>query len=416
MARFGYLVPEFPGQTHSFFWREMAALKSMGMEPELISTRRPEGGRVPHQWADAAEAETHYLVPPGLADTFGAGSALLHGLIHGKAAALRGAARGYSDNQNAADGWRARIMGVLRSVSLLLAASELVGVARRRGWVHVHVHSCADAAQVALFAHRLSGLPYSLALHGPLADYGPNQADKWRNASFGVVITKGLLGDIRQRLGPALPERMGIAAMGVDTADFVRSAPYEPWTGTGPARIFSCGRLNPSKGHRDLVAAVRMLADAGIDARLVIAGEDERGGKGYRLELERLVTELDVGGRVTLLGSVSEATVRTRLEEAHVFALASHAEPLGVAIMEAMSLSVPVVVTGSGGVAELVQDQQSGLLVRANDPAHLASTLVNVLHTPDLARRLGAEGRHRVVGQFDSTRGAGILADMIRGR
>lgn len=415
MARFGYLVPEFPGQTHSFFWREMEALRSLGMEPELISTRRPKGGNASHGWADAAEAETYYLVPPAPTNLVHAALVLLRGLISGRAGVLRRSARSYSVGRPPAGGLRPRVMGTLRRASLLLAAADLVRVARRRGWTHLHVHSCADAAQVALFAHRLSGLPYSLTLHGPLADYGPNQADKWRNATFAVVITKSLLGDIRRQLGSALPGRMEVAPMGVDTTNFRRSAPYEPWTGTGPAWIFSCGRLNPSKGHRDLLAAIRLLADSGIDAHLAIAGEDELGGTGYRLELERMIAELDVGDRVTLLGAVSEEIVRTRLEEAHVFALASHAEPLGVAIMEAMSLSVPVVVTGAGGVPELVQDGQSGLLVPTNDPPRLAAALAKVLHTPDLARQLGAQGRHRVVGEFDSTRGAGTLAQLIRG-
>jgi glycosyltransferase involved in cell wall biosynthesis len=248
-----------------------------------------------------------------------------------------------------------------------------------------------------------------------LADYGPNQADKWRNAAFAVVITNGLLGDIKQQLGGALPRRISVAPMGVDTTNFTRSVSYEPWTGTGPARIFSCGRLNPSKGHKDLLAAVSKLVDSGIDARLVIAGEDELGGTGYRLELERLIAEMGLAESVTLLGAVSEDVIRTRLEEAHVFALASHAEPLGVAIMEAMSVSVPVVVTGAGGVPELVQDQQSGLLVPTNNPAHFAAALARVLNTPDLARQLGTEGRRRVAEQFDSTRGAGIMAQLIRG-
>lgn len=415
MARFGYLVPEFPGQTHSFFWREMAALRAQGMDPELISTRRPKGGRVSHGWADAAEKETYYLAPPAPANLIAASATLLRGLISGRAAVLRRSAKGYSAGQPRAGGLRPRVIGTLRLASLLLAAADLVRVARRRGWTHLHVHSCADAAQVALFANRLSGLPYSLTLHGPLADYGPNQAEKWRNAAFAVVITDRIRGDVEQQLGGSLPGRISVAPMGVDTTNFTRCTSYEPWTGAGPARIFSCGRLNPSKGHKDLLAAVRQLADSGVDARLVIAGEDELGGKGYRLELERLIAEMGLADRVTLLGAVSEEVIRTKLEEAHLFALASHAEPLGVAIMEAMSLSVPVVVTGAGGVPELVQDQRSGLLVHTNNPAHFAAALARVLNTPDLARQLGTQGRRRVVERFDSTRGAGILAQLIRG-
>jgi glycosyltransferase involved in cell wall biosynthesis len=55
------------------------------------------------------------------------------------------------------------------------------------------------------------------------------------------------------------------------------------------------------------------------------------------------------------------------LEEAHVFALASLGEPLGVAIIEAMSLGTPVAVSGAGGVPGLVSDGQDGLLVPPAD-------------------------------------------------
>ena len=47
--------------------------------------------------------------------------------------------------------------------------------------------------------------------------------------------------------------------MGVDPEIFRRTENYAPWKGIGPLRLFSCGRLNPSKGHQDLVKAVSLL-------------------------------------------------------------------------------------------------------------------------------------------------------------
>src|SRR5205823_3125619 len=77
-----------------------------------------------------------------------------------------------------------------RILALAIIGAELAALARSEGFNHVHVHSCADAAHVALFAHLLSGLTYSITLHGPLDDYGPNQREKWRHAAFAVVITR----------------------------------------------------------------------------------------------------------------------------------------------------------------------------------------------------------------------------------
>jgi glycosyltransferase involved in cell wall biosynthesis len=73
--------------------------------------------------------------------------------------------------------------------------------------------------------------------------------------------------------------------------------------------------------------------------------------------------QLRLDDSVVLLGAVSEEVVRKELSEAHAFVLGSLAEPLGVAIMEAMAMRVPVGVTGAGGVAELVDDGVDGLLV-----------------------------------------------------
>ena len=52
--KLGYLVPQFPGQTHIFFWREIAALEAMGVAPVLFSTRRPPPGLIAHDWSQAA--------------------------------------------------------------------------------------------------------------------------------------------------------------------------------------------------------------------------------------------------------------------------------------------------------------------------------------------------------------------------
>ena len=66
-VKIGYLVPEFPTQTHIIFWREIILLREMGVEVFLLSTRRPAPGSCPHEFAAQAEAETHYAYPPPLA-------------------------------------------------------------------------------------------------------------------------------------------------------------------------------------------------------------------------------------------------------------------------------------------------------------------------------------------------------------
>ena len=59
--KIAYLIPEFPGQTHSFFWRERIALKEIGVATQLVSTRHPPRAIISHDWAEQAQSETFYL-------------------------------------------------------------------------------------------------------------------------------------------------------------------------------------------------------------------------------------------------------------------------------------------------------------------------------------------------------------------
>jgi glycosyltransferase involved in cell wall biosynthesis len=298
-------------------------------------------------------------------------------------------------------------------LGLILMAAKLVHTARLQGWQHIHVHSCADAANVALFAKWLGGIKYSLTLHNPLAVYGGNQRQKWRHATFGIVITHAILDDVRRTLQGNLPPQIEVAPMGVDASVFSRTSPYLPYEGHGALRVFCCARLNPCKGHRFLVEAIDLLRREGMSILLEIAGEDDVGGFGYRCELEALIRSRGLEGHVSLLGAVSEEVVRERLTRAHVFVLASLAEPLGVAIMEAMSMEVPVVATRAGGVPELISDGQDGILVPPSDPVSIARALRAIATNPGTAESLGESARRKVVDKYSVDGSAKAIGRLV---
>jgi colanic acid/amylovoran biosynthesis glycosyltransferase len=400
--RIGYLVPEFPGQTHIFFWRELAALKKMGIDADVVSTRPPNRALMPHSWTQTAIQRTTYLTKPGLPEVAGGASVLLRAGLK----SWRRCLKVIRDDRTLSWRGRARLAG------LVPFGAELACLAKERGWKHIHVHSCGDAANIAMFSRLLGGPSYSVTLHGPLHDYGPNQRVKWGQAEFGLLITQRLFKEVRETLNGFAPAKLGIAPMGVDVRAARRRTPYQPWRG-GPVRIFTCGRLNPIKGHDDLIRAIKILADRGWDVHLKIAGQDDAGGTGYRLVLEQLRTELAMEKRVTLMGPVGESIVLGQLENAHVFCLASINEALGVAIMEAMAMETPVVATNAGGVPELVDDGINGRLVEPRHPEQLADAIEQLLKAPALARRLGAAGRQKILRQFRSDESARVLARML---
>jgi colanic acid/amylovoran biosynthesis glycosyltransferase len=384
----GYLVPQFPGQTHIFFWREIADLEHLGAVPHLLSTRPPPPGLVSHDWSDAAIARTTYLGRPT------PGHALT-GLLRAP----------WSDILRERQGGE-----FLKDVLICLpAARALIAECRARGIGHVHAHSCGRAALICALARLMGGPSYSLTLHGALSDYGPGQGFKWRHASFATIITHRLMAEMRDVLGPDLPADVMVQPMGVDTEDFKRDTPYLPPAPGAPLRLFSCGRLHRVKGHQDLLSALRLLLDRGIDVQLDIAGEDDAGGTGYRAELQAHLEALGLGAHARLLGAISGAEVRRHLLAADVFVLASWHEPLGVAYMEAMACGVPTIGTDAGGVRELIDPGESGLLVSPKSPQVLAEAIATLADDPALCARLSEAGRARVVQDFRSSQGAETL-------
>lgn len=147
--RLGYLVPQFPGQTHIFFWRELAALKDMGAEPVLLSTLPPPPGLVSHEWSGEAATQTTYLVRRDASSVLDAISGFplltLYRALRSEPAAF--------------------VKDLLAAVP---AARMLLRTARKLELDHVHVHSCGRAAIVAALAFLMGGPRYSLTLHGPL--------------------------------------------------------------------------------------------------------------------------------------------------------------------------------------------------------------------------------------------------------
>jgi len=405
-AKIGYLIPEFPGQTDIFVWRERQFLGEMGIVAELVSTQHPPSALVCHEWANEAQKNTAYLVPFTIQDFV---RAFIEVLKAGPTAWWRC----LTIILNAKE---LSLFQKLRLLALIFVAGKLAWLARTNNWSHIHVHSCANAATITMFASILSGIPYSLTLHGPTLEvYGPNQEQKWKHASFALIISEHLFKDVKEKLAGFLPQQIAVAPMGVNLDQIKRHSPYLPWEPGSPCRIFSCGRLNPVKGHKYLIETVERLQQRGFDVRLQIAGEDEKGGSGYRQELEKIIQEKSLSESVELLGAVSEQRVRQGLEEAHVFALASLNEGIPVAVMEAMAMEMPVVVTNVGGNAELIDDGVDGIMVQPEKPEEMAQVIAKVLQDKELAMSLSQTSRHKISAKFHHRRSAEALAYCLAG-
>lgn len=161
----------------------------------------------------------------------------------------------------------------------------------------------------------------------------------------------------------------------------------------GAPLVGSVGRLEPAKGHADLLEAFRRVLDVLPEARLVVVGQGH-------LHAELLARTAALGLETRVLFTGWREDMLDLLGAFDVFALASHYEGLGVAILEAMALRRPVVCTGVGGVNDVVVDGETGYLVPPRDPARMAERIVEVLQDPRKAQALGEAGRQRVEEHF----------------
>ncbi|MBU2983350.1 glycosyltransferase family 4 protein [Lentibacter algarum] len=377
-----------------FFWREILELQNLGTNVTLFSTRPPVQGLISHAWSDQAMQNTTYLVD---FEPLNALAAMIRVPLF----------KIWRDLANEPFEFAKDVL-----VSLP-AARRLAKACKAENIRHVHAHSARRAATICALAKLMYGLDYSLTLHGPMSDYGPGQAFKWRHARFGTVITEKLRGELREAIGDDMPKATYLQPMGVDTDDLQRPAPYAPPHPAAPLKLFSCGRLNIVKGHQDAMDAVKILRDQGIDAKLEIAGQDDDGGGGYYNVLRDKIIELELQEHVTLLGAIDADAVKDKILQAHIFVLASWHEPLGVAYMEAMSCGVPTIGTDAGGVPELIRDGIDGVLVPPKDPATLATAIAALASDTTRLTALSEAGRKRIVEGFSSKRGAETLIEGV---
>jgi colanic acid/amylovoran biosynthesis glycosyltransferase len=293
----------------------------------------------------------------------------------------------------------------IRVASLIPMGVLVAQAGRRRKWSHLHVHSCADAAYIALFARNLSGLPYSLVLHSELRDYGGGQLAKFKNAAFGVAVSQYILEQIVQVVGAAAKLPLYVAPMSPADAVFVRREPYRPPSAGDELRLVTCARLDVGKGHQDVLQAIKILVERGHKVRLEVLGEGP-----FRPDLEKLIRDLQLDGVVRLTGAVRQASVKERLERAHIFVLASHAEAIGVAIMEAMLMEMPVVCTNVGGIPELVRNGVDGILVPPHQPEAIIEAIARLATAPLECENMGSKGSRRVRTTILSCSSAAALA------
>lgn len=157
--------------------------------------------------------------------------------------------------------------------------------------------------------------------------------------------------------------------------------------------ILFVGKLTPRKGVDILLRALPQVLKE-VKGKLVLAGS------GNQRDYQYLAQTLSISDKLRFLGRVPDNTLRLLYSSCDLFVLPSRLEGLGIVILEAMAAGKPIVATNVGGIPELIESGQNGILVEANNEGELASAIVKVLSDKSLARAIGENNMKKVRERF----------------
>ena len=288
-----------------------------------------------------------------------------------------------------------------RALRALLRVGGYAGAICHGPWPH------------ALFTKgvRRAGLPLAFWQHSPLG--GGHWTERWarRNAPDGVICNS----EYTRRSAVEFWRNVPCRVIYCPVADR-----HEEVNGTGrtelrsrndtpadAAVIIQVSRMEAWKGHESLLAALANLRERSDWHGWIVGGAQRVQEREYLTGLESCVRSYGMTDRIHFLGERSD--VPRLLGAADIFCQPNvSAEPFGISLVEALYAGLPVVTSGVGGAAEIV-DETCGLLTEPSNVFELTEALRSLLEKPARRTELGAAGPERARQVSDPVRQAKLL-------
>ena len=385
-----YIVKAWPRLSETFVLNEIISLEQRGLRVRIFSVREPDAGPS-HSKVSQVRAEVTCLA-------FGP---------HWKQAVranLRTLCR--------RPGRYLRVL--LQAITMMVIrhhrfappwhffeAGYLADILSRSPTDHLHAHFASTPTLVALYVHRLCGIPYTFTAHAK--DIYVSDPDTFRvkleEAQAVVTCTQYNRGFLSKRYGPSCDGKVHAIYHGLDVSQF--NFQLSRKVDSGEPMILSVARLVEKKGLGDLIAVADILRRRGRVFHVEIIGSGPQ-----REALKAQAKRLRLTDRVRLPGAQAHDVVCLAYQQASVFVLpsviASDGDRDGIpnVLLEAMASGVPVVSTTVSGIPELIESGHDGLLVPPNDPAALAEAIDKLLASQELCESLARAARAKIESSF----------------
>jgi glycosyltransferase involved in cell wall biosynthesis len=188
--------------------------------------------------------------------------------------------------------------------------------------------------------------------------------------------------------------RTRVVYNGIRPFEAIRRDPeFEALGRRGPV-VCAVTELQQPKGVETLVEAMPHVLAADPTVTLLVAGDGPLRGR-----ITEQIERLGIGDSVVLLGNVDDVTAVYGAAEC--FASPGWSESFPYAVLEAMSVGLPIVATDVGGVGEAIEDSVTGRLVAPHSATELAEAICDVLADREAAARLGVAARDRMLARFN---------------
>jgi L-malate glycosyltransferase len=296
----------------------------------------------------------------------------------------------------------------LRNALDVQSAHELERFVRRRQIEVVHAHMARDYSLASYAARRNRHVKFIATRH-VLFQLNRLHRHTLAPATRVIAVSAAVAKELRaQRI--LSEDQIALIPNGIDVDRFSQAcakfdrAQFLHAMGLPPDCLLvgSIGELRTLKRHDDFIRAAAIVVKKFPETHFVLAGLDSSASAEVRKQLEKLVIDLELEDCFYFLGWQDEA--EKLLCAMDVFVSASETESFGLAIAEAMAAATAVVATETEGAQELLEDQNTGLLVPIGDVGRLADAVNQLLGDVERRRAMGARAKDDANTRFSLKR------------